>query len=278
MTTVSTEPVEGGTAPPWATVRLLSVAFASATQAQVIWYVLDELRQARGGWIITANLDILRRLQHDAAFAHLARGADLIVADGMPLVWASHLRGTPLPERVAGSTMVSELAEAAAKDGRSLYLLGGNEGAAEAAADVLQNRYADLVIAGVDCPPMGFEHDEAEMQRIRAAVVNASPDIVYVALGSPKQEQLIETLRHALPRTWWIGVGISLSFLSGEVRRAPSWVQRAGLEWVHRLIQEPRRLGRRYLLEGIPFAVRLFGWAGFSRLMGRRHEHPSKDR
>ena len=87
------------------------------------------------------------------------------------------------------------------------------------------------------------------------------PDIVYVALGSPKQEKLIARLRPVLPGAWWLGVGNSFSFLSGEVRRAPVWMQRTGVEWVHRLIQEPRRLFRRYVVDGLPFAARMFAAA-----------------
>ena len=267
MTTCPAEAGSGRAAAPWPIVRLLDVPLACATQTQVIDHVMEQLRQGRGGWIVTANLDILRRLRKQPAFRSLVEPA-MIVADGMPLVWASRLRGTPLPHRIAGSTMVSDLAQAAATHGRSLYLLGGNPGAADAAAQVLQKRYPDLTIAGIDCPPLGFEKSDTEMQRIRHTIVNASPDIVYVALGSPKQEQLIARLTADLPHTWWIGVGISLSFLSGEVRRAPQWAQTLGLEWLHRLAQEPRRLARRYLLDGLPFAARLLSWAVFSRVFG----------
>jgi N-acetylglucosaminyldiphosphoundecaprenol N-acetyl-beta-D-mannosaminyltransferase len=92
-----------------------------------------------------------------------------------------------------------------------------------------------------------------------------------VALGSPKQENLIVNLRQDLPGTWWLGVGISLSFITGDVQRAPVWIQRIGLEWVHRLVQEPRRLFRRYIIDGIPFAIRLFASSFAARVAGRRH-------
>lgn len=246
-------------------VELSGVRIHAVTEAQTVDHVLSALEAGRGGWVITPNLDHLRRAKRDATFADYLRKADLVVADGMPLVWASRLQGTPLPERVPGSTLVRTLASAAAREGRSLYLLGGAPGAAEEAARVLQDDHPDLKLAGHYCPPYGFEKDEREMQKIRGQLIAAAPDIIYVALGSPKQEWLIAQLRPLLPGAWWLGVGISLSFIAEHVRRAPRWVQRIGLEWAHRLMQEPRRLAKRYLVEGIPFAVLLLGSAMNSR-------------
>jgi N-acetylglucosaminyldiphosphoundecaprenol N-acetyl-beta-D-mannosaminyltransferase len=252
-------------------VTLHGVAFDAATETELVRHVFDACEAGRGGWIITANLDILRRAVRDEEFAGMAKEADVVTADGMPLVWASRLQGTPLPERVAGSAMVWSLAAEAARRGRSLYLLGGMPGAAEGAADVLTQRYLGLKIVGMHCPPMGFEHDPAAITRIERDLADTRPDLVYVALGSPKQEQLIRRLRAAglLPAAWWVGVGISLSFICGQVQRAPRWMQVLGLEWMHRLVQEPGRLAKRYLVHGLPFAASLLLRSAFARL--RRH-------
>jgi len=201
----------------------------------------------------------------------------LIVADGMPLIWASRIQGTPLPERVAGSSLISTLSAAAGKQGRSVYLLGGDKGTAEQAADVLKRQYPGVRIAGTYYPEFGFESDEAQMQKLIAHLTAANPDIVYVALGSPKQEWLIGQLRGYLPRAWWLGIGISFSFLSGHVKRAPQWMQRSGLEWLHRLCQEPRRLARRYLVQGLPFAASLFTSAIIGRLQTRSNRSPIRN-
>ncbi|HEX7008615.1 MAG TPA: WecB/TagA/CpsF family glycosyltransferase [Phycisphaeraceae bacterium] len=261
---------------PWPRVTLAGVAFDAVTEPQCVGWIMDQLAAGRGGWVITPNLDHLRRAQRDQEFRRwLLEEADLVVADGMPLVWASRLQGTPLPERVAGSSLVSTLAQAAAGAGRSLFLLGGSPGAAQAAAEVLRSRYPGLIIAGTACPPIGFENDPQQMDELRQMLKEAKPDIVYMALGSPKQERLIRLLRGEQPGAWWLGVGISLSFLCGQVRRAPRWMQRVGLEWLHRLVQEPRRLARRYLLDGIPFALYLLGGAALQRgrrLKARRRE------
>ncbi len=192
-------------------------------------------------------------------------------------MWASRLQGTPLPERVTGSNLISSLSAGAAARGRSIYLLGGAPGTAEAAKKVLQARQPALRIVGTHCPPMGFEHDLKQLAALTAHVTKAAPDIVFVGLGSPKQERLIDHLRPNLPTAWWLGVGISFSFLCKSVKRAPMWVQRAGFEWAHRLVAEPRRLARRYLREGIPFTAQLLTAAAWQGLRAGGERQPARD-
>jgi N-acetylglucosaminyldiphosphoundecaprenol N-acetyl-beta-D-mannosaminyltransferase len=250
------------------------VVIHALTEAQCVEHILNELTAGRGGAVVTPNVDHLRRNKRDLSFAAVLAEAELVVADGMPLVWASRLQGTPLPQRVAGSDLISSLCAAAATQRRSVYLLGGDPGTADAAAETLRLRYPQLKIAGVFCPPLGFEYDAAQRQQIIAMLKAAQPDIVCVGLGSPKQERLIDQMRHDLPKAWWLGVGVSFSFLCGTVRRAPMWMRRWGLEWVHRLSQEPRRLFKRYLVVGIPFAGWLLMRSAMegipNRLRGRR--------
>ncbi len=238
-------------------VRLLGCEVHALRAPQAVAHVVDAARRGEGGWVVTPNLDILRRLVNEPGFAELCSGATLRLADGMPLVWASRLQGNPLPERVAGSDLIWSLSEAAGTHALGVFLLGGNAGAADAAAAVLRARFPSIQIAGTHCPPLGFESDPGQRGMIDTALRAADPRIVYVALGSPKQEKLIAELRAQFPRAWFLGIGISFSFVSGEVARAPRWMQRVGLEWFHRLAQEPRRLFRRYLVQGLPFAVRL---------------------
>jgi N-acetylglucosaminyldiphosphoundecaprenol N-acetyl-beta-D-mannosaminyltransferase len=238
-------------------VSLMNVALDSLTEAEVLARVSAALDRGEGGWIMPVNLDVLRQLHRDANLREMAARADMTVADGMPLVWASRMRRTPVPERVAGSDLASSLPKVAAERGASVFLLGGDPGAAEAAAECLSEMTPGLRVAGTLCPERGFERDPQQLREISAAVAAANPSVVLVGLGFPKQERLIEHLRVALPQAWFLCVGISFSFLCGSVRRAPRWMQAIGLEWLHRVAQEPRRLAKRYLIHGLPFAARL---------------------
>lgn len=259
---------------PFPLVRIGSVPLAQVTQTALVDHVFAELAHRNGGWLITANLDHLVRYERDPAVQQLYAGADLVVADGAPLIWAARLRGTPLPERVAGSDLVWGLARAAAEHGRSLYLLGGAPGSNQAAAEVFEARFPGLRIAGAESPEVSADPGREELDALRGRLLAAEPDLVFVALGSPKQERVIAALRASLPASWWLGVGISLSFAAGDVRRAPPWMRASGLEWLHRLAQEPRRLAGRYLADDLPYALRLLARSLRERL---RSEPSSKD-
>ena len=137
---------------------------------------------------------------------------------------------------------------------------------AAAAAARLEARCPGLERVGAYCPPYGFEDDPTELEKIKDALKSARPALVLIGLGFPKQERLIRVLRREMPETWFVGVGISLSFLAGDQPRAPAALQRLGLEWLHRLAHEPRRLFRRYVTQGFPFALRLLAWAMIERL------------
>jgi N-acetylglucosaminyldiphosphoundecaprenol N-acetyl-beta-D-mannosaminyltransferase len=240
------------------TITLLNAPIHRITAKDAVEHIITNARGGVGGWVVTPNLDILRRLVVDPSFAHLCEGSTLRLPDGMPLVWASRLQKTPLPERVTGSDLIWSLTAAAAENNLSVFLLGGNPGAASDAAATFTAKHPALRIAGTLCPDFGFEKDPAKVRAIVEHVAATNPNIVYVALGSPKQEELIKVLRPALPRTWFLGIGISFSFVSGEVARAPRWMQRVGLEWFHRLLGDPKRLFARYIIQGLPFAARLW--------------------
>lgn len=240
------------------------------TERACVSHVATELDARHGGWIVTANVDYARRMVCDHEFAALCADASLVVADGMPLVWASRLRGRPVPERVTGSSLIWTLSAMAETTKRSVYLLGGSPGTAENAAAVLQRRHPDLRVAGIASPQLTSEINPDDLQAVADSIAEAQPDIVFVALGSPKSERLIAALRPRHPRVWWIGVGISFSFVSGDVARAPAWMQRAGMEWLHRVVQEPTRLARRYFVDDAPFAAMLLASAAWSRLQPDR--------
>ena len=251
------------------TASIMGLPFHRLDHRTLIQLFLEGVRTQNGGWIVTPNLDILRQFTANPESRELILAASHRVADGLPIVWASRLAGTPVPERIPGSDLVLSLPEAAERAGLAVFLLGGNPGVAAAAARRLEARCPGL--GGVEsyCPPFGFEDDPEELERIKGTLRRAQPALVLVGLGFPKQERLISALRSELSRTWFVGVGISLSFLAEDQPRAPAVLQRLGLEWVHRLWHEPRRLFRRYVFQGIPFGLRLLRWALTYRLSPR---------
>lgn len=202
--------------------------------------------------IATINADFVAKALHDPELHYLLQESDMATADGMPLVWGARLLGVPLEDRVTGADMVPALAERAAKKGYSLYLLGAAPGVAARAGEIMQERNPGLKIAGVCSPPYGsiLEMDRAILDDIKAA----KPDVLLVALGNPKQEKWIGMYGRELGVPVMIGIGGTLDFIAGETKRAPEWMQQAGLEWVYRLVQEPKRLWKRYVVDLFSFS------------------------
>ena len=251
-------------------VDIMGMRVSRITEAALVEHIVTELAAGRGGSVVTANLDILQRHHMDEAAREVYDAASLTVADGMPLVWASHVLDKPVPERVAGSTLLYTVAERAAREGLGMYLLGGTPQSAERAAGILVERYPSLSVGASSELSFDARPTPAQVDRATALLRDEGPrDLVWVGLGSPKQEYLIHELRPRFPNAWMIGVGGSFSFLCGEVLRAPEWVQRSGFEWLHRLSQDPARLAKRYLGNNLPFMGRVMADA-----MRRRFRRP----
>jgi exopolysaccharide biosynthesis WecB/TagA/CpsF family protein len=261
-------PVVPGTVPPAEVTRvpLGPIGLDPLTEQQLVDHVRSTWGEGFGGSIVTANVDILRAVSRAPELADLVNKASLVVADGMPLVWATRMSGRPVPKRVTGSSLVYSLARAAGAAGRSVYLLGGDPGVPEAAALTLSDQIPGLVIAGCYSPPFGFERSDAAVREVVARVSATKPDLVLVGLGFPKQEHMIARLREELPDPWYLGCGGGLAMAAGRFSRAPRWMQRLGLEWMHRLALEPRRLAGRYLRDDLGFALLMLGRAA-------RHRH-----
>ena len=201
--------------------------------------------------VATVNADFVVRAQFDPELRYLLQQADLLTADGMPLVWGARWLGQSLEGRVAGADLVPLLAERAAQKGLSIYFLGGELGVAARAAGLLKQEHPELRIAGIYSPPFSpvLEMETSFLEDIRLA----RPDILLVAFGNPKQEKWIGMYGSRVGVPVMIGVGGSLDFIAGHTRRAPEWMQRSGFEWLFRMLQEPRRLFRRYVIDLVIF-------------------------
>ena len=218
---------------------------APFTLAETVDLIGELVREGKPSFFITAPTHYAMLTEQNADLRAINSRAAFIVADGAPLVWASRWHGLPLPERVAGSDLIFELSKRRPRKGYRLFLLGGAEGVAEAAADRLQARYPGLQVVGTLCPPfreLTIEEQGSLVDRIRAA----RPDILLVAFGQPKGERWIDRHLGDLGVPVSVQLGASLDFAAGRRRRAPRWMQKAGLEWAFRLGLEPGRLCKRY--------------------------------
>jgi len=207
----------------------------------------------KGGRVYTPNIDHVVLAEHDTRFAEAYARADLSFADGMPLVALSRFRSVRLPEKVSGSDFMMPLMQRAAARGWRVYMLGGMPGVADTAAARLIERYPSLQIVGRDPAHIDLAAPPAQRAAEIARIAEARPDIVLVALGAPKQEIWIDDVASALAPAVLIGIGASLDFIAGTAVRAPAWMSRVGLEWLHRLGKDPKRMIQRYLVRDAEF-------------------------
>jgi N-acetylglucosaminyldiphosphoundecaprenol N-acetyl-beta-D-mannosaminyltransferase len=236
-------------------VRIGPVWLDALTFAETLDEIERRAASGMGGAVFTPNVDHMVNLARSPAFRAAYGRASLALVDGQALLWASRLLGTGLPEKISGSDLVPRVLERAGKRGLRVYFLGGAKGVAAEAAEVARRRYG-VAVAGVDSP-MVARDGEAPAEVI-ARVLEARPHLLLVALGAPKQELFVDRYREELGSIVSLGIGASLDFVAGRVRRAPAWVSRAGFEWLFRMAQDPRRLARRYLLDDPRFAAIFF--------------------
>jgi N-acetylglucosaminyldiphosphoundecaprenol N-acetyl-beta-D-mannosaminyltransferase len=229
--------------------KLFGIEIDALKMPQAVDQVLQWAREpaSRCRYVVTPNVDHTVMFQENAALRAAYRDASLVLADGAPVIWASRLLGRPLPQRVTGSDLTPALFAAASPElPLTIYLLGAGPGIAQRAAQRIQLQWPSVKVVGTYCPPLGFENDEAENQAIVQRVNAARPDLLVLGLGAPKQELWINRFAPQLQARVALCVGATIDFLAGEKKRAPRVLQRVGLEWLHRVATEPRRLFKRY--------------------------------
>jgi N-acetylglucosaminyldiphosphoundecaprenol N-acetyl-beta-D-mannosaminyltransferase len=242
---LSARPEAGAIPNPTDAVWVWGVPFAPVTLEQSVAAVDALIERGEPSYFITANLHYVMLTHEHPDLDAINREAAFIVADGAPIVRAARKRPASLPERVAGSDLIFHLCDLAARKGRRLFFLGAPPGVAEEAAARLIDRYPGLQIAGTACPPFRKLSDD-EHEALLAQIREARPDILFVAFGQPKGERWIAENHRRIGVPVSVQVGASLEFAAGRFARAPKWMQRTGVEWVFRMLQEPRRLTSRY--------------------------------
>ena len=232
-------------------IRILNAGYTNLTAQELLDCLMEDVGKRQKSSVIFLNVDVVMKLEKDKELADITERAEYVLADGMPLVWVSKLFHRPLKEKVSGSDFVPKLCSRAAKEGYSIFLAGGKEGVARQAAQKLKEAEPELKIAGVYCPPFGFEKDPTELEKFNRAVAESGADIVIVCLGCPKQEKYIAKNRDSYGAAVSVCAGATIDFLAGNVKRCPAWMSRCGLEWFYRFCQEPGRLFRRYFVDDV---------------------------
>jgi len=236
-----------------AKVNICNVQIDNVTMQETLDIFESLIEKRKPCYVTGPNIDTIIRCNNDPEFAQYYQEGVLCLADGMPLLWAAKFLGTPLKEKVSGSDLVPRVCELANQKRYRIFFLGGRPGAAETAVEKLQQTLTNLKVVGTYAPPYGFENNYEELRKILTMIRDAEPDILFVGLGAPKQEKWIKTYHQELGVPVSMGVGVTFEFIAGVIRRAPKWMQNAGLEWFWRLCMEPGRLWKRYLVDDMQF-------------------------
>jgi N-acetylglucosaminyldiphosphoundecaprenol N-acetyl-beta-D-mannosaminyltransferase len=238
-------------------VNILGVGVHALNLRSAVAAIQNAIETRTKGYVCVTGVHGVSEAQEDPAFRAILNRAFLNTPDGMPMVWLSKSLGHPETGRVYGPDLLLEVCQASESNGWRHFFYGGGPGTAEALSTVLQSKFPRLQIVGTCTPP--FRPLTAmEFQEVQAEVVTARPDIIWVGLSTPKQELFMASTLSDLNVSVMIGIGAAFDLISGKVKQSPRWIQRSGFEWLYRLIQEPRRLWKRYLKNNPLFVCRLF--------------------
>lgn len=230
-------------------IKFLNTEVDNITMNEAVQKIEQLILSKKPSYVVTPNVDHIVKLEKDKEFQEVYKEADLILTDGMPLIWISKMKKTPIKEKVSGSDLFPEVCKLAANKGYKVFLLGAAEGVAAKAAENLKEKYKGLNVVGTYSPSYGFEKKEDEIQEIIKMINEVKPDVLAVGLGAPKQEKFLYNYRKQLNVPVSLAIGASIDFEAGNIDRAPEWMQHSGLEWFYRLYKEPKRMFKRYLVD-----------------------------
>lgn len=232
-----------------ARMRLMNTEIDNLTMDETLDAIDSLIKEDNCSYVVTPNVDHIVQLEKDEELKRVYENASLILTDGKPLIWISNWYKTSIKEKISGSDLFPRVCDLAAKKGYTMYLLGAAEGVADKAAKNLMNKYKGLNIVGTYSPPFGFEKDKLELKKIERQIQEVHPDILIVGLGCPKQEKYMYHHCKELDVPISFGLGASIDFEAGNIKRAPRWMSEHGLEWLYRITQDPKRLAKRYLVD-----------------------------
>jgi N-acetylglucosaminyldiphosphoundecaprenol N-acetyl-beta-D-mannosaminyltransferase len=237
-----------------ARIPLFGIGFDALHLSSAASKVLSWTAERQSRVVVTPNVDHIVQISERPELRAVYNEADLVLADGQPLIWVARMLGSPLPERVAGSDLFPLLLrDAVTRPGLRVFLFGGKSGVAERAAENIERDYPWVKVVGTHAPPLGFEARADQNGAAVAAVAAADADIVLLALGAPKQELWAHRERSRLNCGVVLCLGATVDFMAGTIPRAPTWMRRAGLEWLFRIAGEPQRLAKRYVRDAAIF-------------------------
>lgn len=234
-----------------ARIKFMNTDIDNLTMAETLNEIDKLIQKKNCSYVVTPNVDHIVRLEKDEELQKVYKNASLILTDGKPLIWISKWYKTPIKEKISGSDLFPNVCELAANKNYTMYLLGAAEGVADTAAKNLMKKYPGLNVVGTYSPPFGFEKNEQEMNKIKTQIQAVHPDILIVGLGCPKQEKFMYYHCKELGVPISFGLGASIDFEAGNIKRAPKWMSNHGLEWLYRFSKEPKRLFKRYFVDDL---------------------------
>lgn len=230
---------------------LLNTYVNNMDMEETIKTIEEMIAVGKSGYVVPINVDVVMKIESDSYLKEITDHADMVLVDGKPLIWISKWHKCPVKTKISGSDLVPLLCKNSAKTGYSIFLLGGREGIAEKAKRNLKQDYPGINVVGTYSPPIGFEKDKNELDKINSMITNVHPDILIVCFGCPKQEKWIYENYQKYDAKVSICAGATVDFLAGNINRAPKWMSEHGLEWFYRFLQEPKRMFKRYFVDDV---------------------------
>lgn len=237
--------------------KFMNTYIDNVTMEEAIGHIEECIQRKKIGQVITPNVDQIVRMEWDDYFKKICDNCELLLVDGHPLMWIAKLYGKPFKEKICGSDLIPALCNIASKKGYSVFFLGAAPGIAAKAAEIMREQNLGLKIAGTYSPPLGFEKDPEELVRINKMLLESEADMLFVGMGVPKQDAFIYENMHKYEIPMSFSIGGTIDFIAGIQKRAPKWVNKIGFEWMYRLLHDPRRMFKRYIVDDMKI-IRLY--------------------